>query len=276
MSVWIVCPSARPVEHVREWAAAWRDRGYHVAILRNMLTPGVTPFPTIISGETDVVLERFEYLGYAKAVNEIVTYVMENNADAEWFIAAGDDIFPDPNKTAEEIARECRSIFFSINYRRVMERGDVQEISKAQQLGFPQAFETFGVMQPTGDRWGEDPNAANPKHRSPYIDRVCGSAWIGREFARRINQGKGPLWPEYFHMSVDRELQGVALKYGVLWQRPDLTHLHQHWGRPKPGEKMGHAINMPEFLRKANEGMTESERLCDQRERDGFPGSEPL
>ena len=111
-----------------------------------------------------------------------------------------------------------------------------------------------------------------------YIDRVCGSPWMGREFCLRINQGRGPLWPEYFHMGEDEELQAVALKYGVLWQRPDLIHLHQHWGRALPGEVMAPRTRMPKFLEKANSGAEwdKYKRLFAQRSAAGFPGSEPL
>ena len=62
------------------------------------------------------------------------------------------------------------------------------------------------------------------------IDRVCGSPWIGREFARRVNGGRGPWHPDYFHMFVDEHMQNVAKFLGVLWQRRDLIHFHQHWG----------------------------------------------
>lgn len=276
MSVWVTIPSARTPEEVEVWAKAWRERGYKIAILRD--DPREARFGPHPFVDYQIV-DSLGYKGYAQSVNRLIADIMHENSgypQAEWFIAAGDDIFPDPNKSAEEIAQECRMYFAQLHAGPDAAAGvdlSVKSIGAALR-GLEQS--TFGVMQPTADRWGEDPNAANPKHRSAYIDRVCGSAWIGREFARRINQGRGPLWPEYFHMSVDRELQGVAQKYGVLWQRPDLTHFHQHWGRPKPGERIGHASNMPAFLKKANEGMTESEKLCDQRERDGFPGSEPL
>ena len=95
---------------------------------------------------------------------------------------------------------------------------------------FIRRFETFGVMQATGDRWGEnEPWARAQFPDAPaYIDRICGSPWIGREFARRMNQGKGPFWREYFHMFADEELQCVAQRLGVLWQRRDLTHHHEH------------------------------------------------
>ena len=46
---------------------------------------------------------------------------------------------------------------------------------------------TFGVMQPTGDRWGERNGIAT-------IDRIAGSPWMGREFCRRMYHGSGPMY----------------------------------------------------------------------------------
>jgi hypothetical protein len=126
-------------------------------------------------------------------------------------------------------------------------------------------------MQPTGDRDFGDT-------QGPYIDRVAGSAWIGREFARRMYGGNGPLWPEYTHMGVDEELQAVAIKMGIFWQRQDLVHFHRHWGRPLPGERMGNADRMPAFLEKANsaEEWHRYKRLFAARSARGFPGHEPI
>lgn len=269
MSVWVVCPSARPVEHVRVWAQAWRERGYKIAIGRD------SAFECTEWQEhgVDLCCSRIHYPGYAQAVNWLVSYLMQERSQAEWFIAAGDDIYPDPNKSADEIARECFDYFENLHHERTpYPRVGTHDSDDRIAIG------TFGVMQPTGDRWGESPNNPDPKMRSAYIDRVAGSAWIGREFARRVNQGNGPLWPEYFHMGVDEELQAVATKLGVFWQRPDLTHLHQHWGRPKPGHAMGHRSDMPAFLERANstEEWDKYKALFARRSAAGFPGSEPL
>ncbi len=124
-------------------------------------------------------------------------------------------------------------------------------------------------MQPTGDRWG-DKNGA-------YIDRVAGSAWIGREFCRRAYGGKGPMWHEYFHMFNDQELQEVAIKLGVFWQRPDLIQLHRHWGRG-PENGIGSAAKMPEFLRTANgpDNWRRMKGIFEARKAAGFPGSEVI
>jgi hypothetical protein len=192
------------------------------------------------------------------------------------------------NHTAEEIAAQCRAHFGKLHYG--------NESHHAAEAG---PLATFGVMQCVGDRWGEHRNTHTFTPRfdrkelcsqcgqvkdaarhmvGAYIDRVAGSPWIGREFALRVNQGKGPLWPEYFHMGCDEELQAVATRLGVFWQRPDLIHLHKHWGRAAPGEAMGHQSNMPDFLKRANsaEEWNKYKALFAEREANGFPGSEPL
>ena len=244
MSVWLTIPSARPPAEVEPVLKAWRQQGYRVALWRDWNAEPVSRLVDLVRPGV--------YSGYASAVNSLVAEVMDVDAAAEWFIAAGDDIWPDINWRAEEIAQQCRYHFEDLN------QGNAK-------------LETFGVMQPTGDRGFGDA-------QGPYIDRVAGSAWIGREFARRMYGGKGPLWPEYTHQFVDQELQEVAVKLGVFWQRPDLTHLHQHWGRPREGERMGQASRMPEFLKEANSAAhwIKFKQLFEQRKALGFPGHEPI
>jgi len=239
------------VEQVRPVLDRWRERGYKIALYRDMACPGTTPSPFIVSNSADLVLERFDYPGYAAATNEIISSVMAKDQSAEWFVTGGDDTWPDPNRTAEEIAEECKRYFGPLDRR-------------------PRAGSSFGVMQPTGDRWGDKDGA--------YIDRVAGSPWIGREFARRMYGGRGPYWPEYTHMGVDEELQAVAEKIGVFWQRPDLTHYHDHWGRPRPGEERGNADRMPAFLERANshEEWHRYKRIFEARKAAWFPGHEPI
>lgn len=294
MSVWLTIPSKRPPEQVEPKLKLWRERGYKIALWRD-------------EGESLEDLSRFRFVehiigrgaypGYAQAINELLKDTMTRDPKAEWFICAGDDTEPDPNHTAEEIAAECADHFF----KRVLSQ---RLASDAEFLkGCPEFAEhaTFGVMQPTGDRWGEHqipgghkfelwPDQPErcihcgqgydaPRHMvGAYIDRVCGSPWIGRQFAERMYQGNGPYWPEYTHMGVDEELQAVAVKMGVLWQRPELIHYHDHWGRPHGAGKYGNAADMPDFLFRANstEEWYRYKRIFDERKRLGFPGHEPI
>jgi hypothetical protein len=123
-------------------------------------------------------------------------------------------------------------------------------------------------MQPTGDRFA-----------GGSIDRICGSPWIGRVFARRMYHGRGAFFPEYWHMFGDEELQEVALRMGVLWQRRDLTQLHRHFMRAHDGVE-SHAIKtaVPPHLIEANsrEHWDKYKALFLARKGAGFPGHEPI
>ena len=180
------------------------------------------------------------YPGYAEAVNRLISQVMALDPHAEWFVTGGDDVEPDLNHTADEIAGQLTAHFAG----------------------------TFGVMQPTGDRFA-----------SGSIDRIAGSPWIGREFARRMYGGNGPYWHEYTHMFVDEEIQCVAEKYGVFWQRRDLIHLHQHFMRENAHlESMAVKRDIPPHLMEANspEHWKKYQAIFKARKAAGFPGSEPL
>lgn len=123
---------------------------------------------------------------------------------------------------------------------------------------FLQRFpDTFGVMQPIGDAWE---NTAN----------ICGSPWIGREFARRMYGGRGAYCEEYFQLYEDTELHDVAEALGLLWKRPDLMHFHKQWKRER-----GSAAVPPAYLEKSLARERESAAIYARRKAAGFPGHEP-
>jgi hypothetical protein len=227
MSVWITIPSKKPAPEAQAVIDRWRARGYRVAIWRDS---GDAPV------DCDLLLTG-EYPGYARAVNALALEAVKRGA--QWCIVAGDDIDPDPTHDPAEIARECVEHYGG----------------------------TFGVCQPTGDRWGADRNDPN-FCGSAYIDRVAGSAWCGAEFCRRMYGGAGPLCVEYWHMYVDQCLQEVATMMDVFWQRPDLTQRHNHWGRTTG--------RMPEYLKRANVEFAEAGLLFARQKAAGFPGHEPI
>jgi hypothetical protein len=238
MSVWYAIPSKRPAAEVAVVLDAWFGQGYEIMVQRD---PGDESIP----GRWNVVRP---YAGYAEAVNHLVGTIVNHDWAAQWIVTGGDDIFPDPNKGADEIAQEC-----------------------CEHFGFCEHLaSTWGVMQPTGDRDFGDRQGA-------YIDRVAGSPWMGREWCLRINQGNGPLWPQYFHCGEDEELQAVASHHGVFWQRPDLTQYHQHWARPQRGELVAPGARCPEFLDRANSPVEwrKYKALFAGRKVNNFPGSEP-
>lgn len=228
-SVVFAIPSKKPAPEAQACIDKWRARGYRTVIWRD-------------EGDEEVGCDLLlvgEYPGYARAVNALCCEVLARFPETEWIVTGGDDTDPDPTHPPESIASECTEHFGG----------------------------TFGVMQPTGDRWGEDRSQRNFRG-SAYIDKVAGSPWIGAEFCRRMYGGQGPYWPGWFHMHLDQEVQAVATKLGVFWQRPDLTHFHRHWGRTTG--------RCPDYMRKANAGFNESARLFAEREAAGFPGHEPI
>ena len=254
MSVWLCIPSKRPAEEADPVLKQWRERGYNIALFLD----GVRPYSDA-PGRADIRLYAEKYPGYAQACNDLIHEVLLMNPDCEWLVTGGDDVLPDPNHSAEEIAAQCSDHFRKYHY------GMFSHLAHEQG-----PLRTFGVMQATADRWGDKDGA--------YIDRVAGSPWIGREFARRMYQGNGPYWPEYTHMGVDEELQLVAQKMGVFWQRPDLMHEHRHWGKPRAGEAIGQRSRMPAFLEHANspQEWDRFKRIITERKSAGFPGHEPL
>ncbi len=265
-SVWVTVPSARPVEEVNRWAANWRERGYFVAILRDDPRNEIMALPSV-----NAILSALPdgYRGYARSANALIQFVLERDSACDFCIAGGDDTDPDPHRTAEEISLECRRHFH--NYFAAMLDGPWESMSgRADAVANLKSgkLSTFGVMQPTGDRFAQG-----------SIDRIAGSPWIGREFARRVYQGQGPYWPEYTSMFVDEELKCVAEKYGVYWMRPDLVHLHRHFMRESDAlDSRAVARPIPPHLIEANspEHWAKFKALFESRKIHGFPGSELL
>jgi len=264
MSVWYCIPSKRPPEEAEKCLKLWRERGYKIALWIDA-PPNGGPAP-----ESDHLMVGAEYPGYASAVNRLIRNVIFVHKDSEWFVTGGDDLSPDLHHSAEEIAEQCRLYFNRLHSEAYHAKWEARG-RFGSSIG-PFAQQTFGVMQPTGDRYG-----SNERHLgelgSAYIDRVCGSPWMGREFCRRMYGGRGPLFEGYFHMGEDEELQAIAQKLGVLWQRPDLTHFHNHWARARQDER-----DRPKFLERANSSVEwqKYKKLFAERQTAGFPGHEPL
>jgi hypothetical protein len=260
MSVWYCIPSKRPVAEANKALQLWRDRGYKIALfVDNFDYYGLRDRSYIANSIT-----TGEYPGYAAAVNRLVRQVLSDYPTCDFVVTGGDDVHPDLNHTADEIAAQCSEHFEEMWSDR-LRAGDVP--SWAWELN---AYHCFGVMQPTGDRWGEEDAYARAKwpDAPAMIDRICGSPWMGRSFCERINQGQGPLWPEYHHNWVDEELQNVAIKYGCFWQRRDLIHYHDHCRR-SGGDWAPHLLG-------ADADYKRMEPMFRARQRMGFPGSEPL
>lgn len=219
MSVWFAVPSKRTPAEAERSLSKWRERGYKIALWRD---PGDEPI------EADLVISE-PYRGYHVAVNALCRLILAMDPAAEWVVTGGDDMDPDPGKRAEEIAAECTAHFGG----------------------------TFGVMQPTGDKWA-----------ASAVDQINGSPWMGREFCRRMYGGRGPWFEEYRHMWGDSEQCEVTKRMGILWQRPDLSHYHHHQARE--------GGPVPAWMRRNNDCYRQYQALFESRRRAGYPGHEPI
>lgn len=215
----------------------WREAGYKLAVLRQGDPIG-----------TDIEIPTGQYLGWARSINILSRAVFLREPDTQWIVSGGDDYLPDPDHIPEGIAVELSNHFDG----------------------------TFGVMQPTGDRWGDDAasRARWGEDRGAMIDRIAGSPWLGREWCERTYGGRGPMPEEYMHCYADEELCEVAEKLGVYWRRRDLLQHHAHWLREN--NSLSNRADMPESWPVAERTYREGRALFEERKRLGYPGHEPL
>lgn len=243
---WFCIPSARPIAEVLPVVAAWKAQGYGVALQRDGFKSEESAARAAIDTETfrqlGASVDWRIYAGYAEAVNYLAARVLKENPECDWVVCAGDDTFPDPDKTGDEIAAELHTSFFG----------------------------SYGVMQPTGDRWADNLGV--------IIERIAGSPWLGREWCRRAHGGRGPLWPEFRHMFGDESLQLYAQSLGVFLQRPDLTHHHAHAQR-EPGSNVTsdarrHPAHMAQWNTQAH--WQESKAIFERLKSTNFAECQPI
>jgi hypothetical protein len=246
VSVWFCIPSIRPPAEATACLDKWRGMGYKTAVLRQ-------GEPV----EADLVIPTGEYLGWPRSTNILCREVFLRDRQAFWCVGGGDDYFPDSSKTAEVLSRE-HTTYYSRRY----------EIPPFH----PRT--TFGVVQFTGDRWGDSESTRQTfgQDRGAEIDRICGSPWMGREWCERSYLGNGPMWDGYHHLYADEELCEVAKAQGVLWQRRDLTQYHNHPCRTEGygAYAKGHLAPLYE-----KEAWNRERAIFEGRKAKGFPGSEP-
>lgn len=257
MSVWFAIPSCRPRPEALKRLEMWADMGYRIAILRQG-----EPIGRHLTG-IEIAVDA--YLGWAHSTNILCRWILRTDPHAQWIVGGGDDYMPDVNLRAEELAEDCCEYFS----KRVWRDLPHPDIDGAITSG-PRP--TFGIMQPTGDRWGDSPAARQQygADRGAYLDRICGSPWMGREWVQRSYGGRGPMHEGYFHYYADEELQEVAQSAGVLWQRRDVIQLHEHWGRKDDATE----ADMPEWYRRiVNPDWQRSQELFSARKAAGFPGA---
>lgn len=134
--VWFAIPTASP-ELCRQTVPLWKERGYRVALLQDKLRFDVP--------EADLIVHADRYEGWCKAVNFLCTSVVPRSAPL--VVTGGDDMHPDPDHTAQQLAEQF--------YQR-----------------FPDGF---GVMQPHGDDFMLTQHyAGSPFFGRRWIDTMYG------------------------------------------------------------------------------------------------------
>lgn len=218
--VWFAIPSANP-EKCRATLPVWRKMGYKIAVLQNF-ERGDIP--------ADLTLWSDEYPGWPASVNLLCRRVVP--PDCPIVVTGGDDMLPDPNHTAQELARQF------------LDR-------------FP---DTFGVMQPHGDEF----MLARLYCGSPFMGRAWFTSmyqgeggmfpgyrhnWADNELYW-LAKGMGALWerpdlihhhehftrsgsqkPDYWKANVEtRDLEDCRTYINRSWSR-----FPGHQPLPRPG-----------------------------------------
>lgn len=212
--VWFVIPSANP-ENCRKVLPVWRERGYRIAVLQNFQR-GEIP--------ADITVWYDSYPGWPGSVNILCREVVPRECDL--IVTGGDDMLPDPDHTAQELAAQ----FFD---------------------RFPDGF---GVMQPHGDEF----LCARRYCGSPFIGR----AWFENMYGGQgpmhpgyhhnyadnelywTAKGLGVLWTRedlsHFHDHFSREGREAPAYWGSVRSK-DLddcllyyARVHQHFPGHEP------------------------------------------
>jgi hypothetical protein len=218
MTIYVIFPSPN-TDATNETLARWHAQGYRSAVL---IDNGQEP------PRADVVVQPDTYPGYVASVNQLAHMCIAEGADI--VIASGDDADPDPNHSAEEIGRR-----------------------------FVEAFpDYFGVMQPTGDKFGALADDA--------VTRAAVTPWIGKAFAQRAYQGNGPYFSGYRHFYADAEIMEVAQLLGCWRECPEFMQFHRH-----------HSRGYDDALNKSQRATVQQAGLADrkvylERKAAGFPG----
>ena len=122
----------------------WHEYGCQVAVLVNH------PHGYRVLPEADMVILQKEWRGFPVAAN-----ILCQRVPADIVVVVGDDLYPDPNTTAQQVGEEMLSRFPDL----------------------------YGVVQPTGDRYGlPDICCISPWIGQTFIERAYrgrGPYWEG-------------------------------------------------------------------------------------------------
>jgi hypothetical protein len=217
MRIVYAIPTANP-DNAKKCFEAWKDMGYETFALFNNM-----PVNEAKHVEVDNFTYGTFYMGWGRSINAMCRD--PRIKDADFVVSGGDDMYPDPDHTAQEIGEQLLDHFGG----------------------------TLGVMQPHGDDWAG-------------TVRICGSPWLGKEFRENMNNGIGPMWPEYYHFYADEELYETSKLLGLLWCRDDLSQRHEHWSRNREAR--------PKYLERAKCMESGDKLIFQKRQKLGFPNHE--
>ena len=194
--IWFAIPCKRTPSEANRSLSKWREQGYAIALWQDPDDPLI---------ESDLTLVG-EYPGYHRAVNCLCREILKSDPTADWIVTGGDDMDPDPNKRADEIAAECTEHFAG----------------------------TFGVMQPIGDDFaGTAKINGSPWMGREFCRRMYGGIgpWFegyphmwGDQEQYEVTKSRGILWQRkdlsHYHHHQSREGGPI-----LLWmQRNNLYH----------------------------------------------------
>jgi hypothetical protein len=206
--VWFAIPSANP-DNCRRILPIWRKQGYKIAILQNRTRADIP---------ADITVWSDSYPGWAESINILCRDIVPKSAPI--VVSGGDDMLPDPQHTAQELAGQFLAHF----------------------------SDTFGVMQPMGDGYlGAAKFCGSPWLGRGWIERAYGGHgpmpgeykhnWADNELYW-VARGLGALWerpdlsqehrhfsrvgedrPAYWTEAVERhDEDDVKLFMARLWQ----------------------------------------------------------
>lgn len=201
----------------------WRQMGYYPVVLLD----GDDLNEQDLGGPPMLVSRPFLpqcWPGYPSAINAMLASALQDFPAARVFVIGGEDMHPEPRVKAATLAELFLSYF----------------------------RDTFGVMQPTGDPYGNTLN-------------ICGSPWVGRALAEAACANGGVFHPGYWHYYADQELHDVLALRGLLQKQSKITQYHAHWGRSQNPQR-------PPHLHRAGEQEREDKALFERRKAERFPG----
>lgn len=226
MSVWYAIPSARPLAEAQACFEAWAAIGCRTAAVRD--DPRDAHWLKV-----DLCVALPKYPGWAGSINHLAKQILELDPGCAVVATGGDDVWPDAEFPAERMERELVDHFGG----------------------------TLGVIQPIGG----EPWTREVIDGRNVMERIAWAPWLGRAWCERGYGGRGPMWPEYWHMFADQDLWTVARLLDLYWERRDVKQEHRCW------KMAGYRTDRPAFLEHADAAWHSDKAIYMARKAADFP-----